>query len=50
MTHTHGIGNFSGVLLKIGKKCMTEIYNYLMDANKYCLGWHLQTFKHYYSE
>jgi hypothetical protein len=25
MTHTHGIGNFSGVLLKTEKKCMTEI-------------------------
>jgi hypothetical protein len=25
MTHTHGIGNFSGILLKIGKICMTEI-------------------------
>jgi hypothetical protein len=25
MTHTHGIGNFSSILLKIGKKCMTEI-------------------------
>jgi hypothetical protein len=25
MIHTHGIGNFSGVLLKIEKKCMTEI-------------------------
>jgi hypothetical protein len=21
-----------------------------MDANNYCLGWHLQTFKHYYIE
>jgi hypothetical protein len=21
-----------------------------MDANNYCLGWHLETFKHYYSE
>jgi hypothetical protein len=25
MTYTHGLGNFSGVLLKIEKKCMTEI-------------------------
>jgi hypothetical protein len=25
MTKTHGIGNFSNVLLKIGKKCMSEI-------------------------
>jgi hypothetical protein len=24
-THTHGIGNFSAVLLKIGEKCVTEI-------------------------
>jgi hypothetical protein len=24
MTHTHGIGNYSGVLLKIGEKCITD--------------------------
>ena len=47
-THTHGIGNFSRVLFKIGiKKYMTAIlqwFNEHKESN--CLGWHLTSFKH----
>jgi hypothetical protein len=34
MTHTHDIGNFSVVLLKIGKKCMTEILQCLNECKQ----------------
>jgi hypothetical protein len=34
ITHTHGIGNFSYVLLKIRKKCKTEILNWLNESKQ----------------
>ena len=50
MTHIYEIGNFSGVLLKIGEKFMTAILQLIKAThNNHCLGWQVQSFKHYIS-
>ena len=51
MTHTHGIGNFSGVLLRIWKKnTLQQFCNDSMNSKNNCLGWQTLPFNHFKRE